>query len=697
MPDPARPPVATHRPKTTAIHGRTLVDAFAWLRERTSPEVMGHLRAENAWADATLAPLSDLRERLYREMLGYILETDSTVPYRFGGSWYYTRTEAGLQYPMHCRRTGSPEAAEEVLLDLNVMAAGRPFLAVDAMAVSDDGHRLAYSVDETGYRQFTLAIKDLRTGGVLPDRAERVTSCAWAADNATLFFTTEDPVTKRSDTLWRHRVGGAAPERVYHEPDALFDLEVSRSRDLTLVFLDIVAKTSTETRFLPAAAPEADWRVVVPRAPDHEYDVTHRRGEFFLRTNRSAQNFRIVRAPVASPSEASWAEVVPHREDATIESLDLFASHAVLLTWESGLEHIEILDLDTGTLRRVDQPEPVYGLAVGPNGEFESTAVRFTYQSLATPPSVFDCDLRTRETTRLKETHVPGFDRTRYVTERIWATAADGTRVPISLVSPRGQARDGSAPLLLYAYGSYGLSIAPAFSAARLPLMDRGVTWAVAHIRGGGELGEGWRQQGRMLRKLNTFTDFIACAEHLIAERYTSADRLAIQGGSAGGMLVGGVVNMRPDLFRAAVAEVPFVDVINTMLDATLPLTTSEYIEWGNPNEREAFEYMLRYSPYDNVRAQAYPALLVRVSVHDSQVPYWEGAKFVAKVRELTTGDRPVLLKVNFAAGHGGSSGRYDALHERALAWAFVLWQLGLADQTLQDRGTNSSSNSATA
>jgi oligopeptidase B len=722
MPHPPIPPRALRRPKVTAIHGRRLVDDYAWLRGRDEVEVRAYLTAEDEYAEAVMAPLAGLQEALYQEMLSHILETDTSVPYREGDAWYYVRTEAGRQYPIFCRRSTAPDAPEEVLLDQNALAAGHPFLSIGALVVSDDGAHLAYSVDETGYRQYTLFIKDLRTGALWPERFERVTSFAWARDGRTLLFVTEDPLTKRSDSLHRHELGTSSTALVYHEPDALFDIAVSRSLDRELLFLDIFSKTSTETRFVAAGTPAADWRVIVPREPLHEYDVAHRGGEFYLRTNRHAHNFRVVRAPVDAPGEANWIEVVPHREHVKIESLDLFARHAALLSWEHGLEHLEIVDLLTGTRRRVPQPEPVYGLSLGPNRAFDTTRLRFTYQSLAVPPSVLEADMDTLETARLKDTVVPGgFDRTRYVTERTWATAPDGTRVPISLVSRRETPRDGTAPLLLYAYGSYGLSIPPDFSASRLPLLDRGMIYAIAHIRGGGELGEAWREQGRMLQKLNTFTDFVACAEHLIGAGYTSSDRLAIQGGSAGGMLVGGVVNMRPELFRAAVAQVPFVDVVNTMLDAKLPLTTSEYIEWGNPNDLEPFEYMLRYSPYDNIRAQPYPAMLVKVALHDSQVPYWEGAKFVAKLRAFKTDDRPVLLKVNVAAGHGGASGRYDALREGAFTWAFVLWQLGLAAahppredagrpgvepadanaaeelQTLQERGTKSSSNNDTA
>ncbi len=423
------------------------------------------------------------------------------------------------------------------------------------------------------------------------------------------------------------------------------------------------------------------WKIIVPRQPDHEYDVGHRGDLFYIRTNKGARNFRVVTAPVADPSEKNWKEFVAHRPDVKVDSINLFADHAVLHEWENGLQQIEVIDFKTHTPHRIEFPEPVYSASVGVNREFKTNVLRYNYQSLVTPGSVFDYDMNTHKSTLMKQTEVPGgFDRANYKSERIFATAKDGTRIPMSVVYRRDVKMDGTAPLLLYGYGSYGITIPPSFSASRLSLLDRNVIYVIAHIRGGGELGEEWRMDGRMMKKINTFTDFIACAEYLINQKYTSKDHLAIEGGSAGGLLMGAVVNMRPDLFKAVIAHVPFVDVLNTMLDATLPLTTSEYIEWGNPNEKAAFEYMKQYSPYDNIKAQSYPAMLVKVSVNDSQVPYWEGAKFVAKVRSVKTDQNPLLLKVNFGAGHGGSSGRYDALKEVAFDYAFTLWQLGAAE-----------------
>jgi oligopeptidase B len=476
-------------------------------------------------------------------------------------------------------------------------------------------------------------------------------------------------------------LGTDKSDLVYEEKDELFDIGVDRSLDKAVIFLAAFSKTSTESRYIRADDPNGALKVIIPRQPEHEYDVDHRNGLFYIRTNKGAKNFRIVTAPVSDPSEKNWKEFVTHRPEVKLDAISLFADHAVLSEWENGLQQLEVLDFKTNKRQRIKFPEPVYSVGLTSNREFNTSVVRFGYNSLVTPYSVFDYDMNTGKTTLLKETEVPGgFSRANYKSERVFATAADGTKIPMSVVYRKGVKLDGSAPLLLYGYGSYGLSIPPTFSSSRLSLLDRGVIFAIGHIRGGGELGEEWRQAGRMMKKMNTFTDFIACAEALVKQKYTSKDRLVIQGGSAGGLLVGAVSNMRPDLFKAVVSQVPFVDVLNTMLDASLPLTTSEYIEWGNPNEKPAFDYMKIYSPYDNVTKQNYPAMLVKVSVNDSQVPYWEGAKLVAKLRALKTDNNPLLLKVNFGAGHGGASGRYDALRETAFDYAFMLWQMGITE-----------------
>jgi len=671
--------MAEKKTKTTNIHGVTLVDDYFWLREKNNPAVMAHLKAEDAYTETVMKPTAALQEKLYNEMVSHIKETDAEVPYRRGNYFYYTRTEKGKQYQIYCRKKGSPDAPEEIVLDQNELARGQKFMAIDSFVPSNDGNLLAYTTDNTGYRQYTLHVKDLRTGKLFPERIERVNGVAWATDNKTFFYVTEDAVTKRSDKFSRHVVGAEKNDLVYEEKDELFDVVVGRSRDGAIIFLHSVSKTSTEARYLRADDPNGTLKVILPREAEHEYDVDYRNDQFYIRTNKGAKNFHIVTAPVSDPSPKNWKEFVAHRPEVKIDSIDLFADHAVLSEWENGLQQLEVVDLKTDKRNRIEFPEPVYSVELTSNREFNTSVVRYKYESLVTPSSTFDYDMNTGKATLLKQTEVPGgFDRANYKSERVFATASDGTKVPMSMVYRNGVKLDGSAPLLLYGYGSYGYSYAPSFSTNRLSLLDRGVIYVIAHIRGGGEMGEEWRQAGRMMNKMNTFTDFIACAETLIKMNYTSKDRLVIEGGSAGGLLVGAVSNLRPDLFKAVVSHVPFVDVLNTMLDASLPLTTSEYIEWGNPNEKPAFDYMKTYSPYDNITKQAYPAMLVKVSVNDSQVPYWEGAKLVAKLRALKTDHNPLLLKVNFGAGHSGASGRYDSLREVAFDYAFMLWQMGV-------------------
>jgi oligopeptidase B len=663
----------------TNIHGYTLTDDYFWMRDRNDPDVLRHLEAENEATAAAMAATAPLQNRLYTEMLGRIKQTDLSVPSRIGAFYYYSRTEEGKQYPFMCRRPGSMDGAEEVLLDLNALAEGHSFLGLGAYVVSDDGNWLAYSLDTTGYRVFTLRVKDLRDGTVAGEAIERVGTVAWAADNRTIFYTTEHPVSKRSFRCWRHLVGATASELVLEEADELYDLGVTRSLDRKVLFLGSFAKTSSEQRFLRSSDPTGAFTTIVTRSEGHEYDADHYEGRLYLRTNLGARNFRVVSAPLDAPSVDHWAPFIDHNPAVKIEGTLFFERHAVIAEREGGLTFLRVIDMGTRESHRVATDEPDYLMTLASNPEYHTDTVRYTYQSMVTPSSVYDYRMDTRDRTLLKQQEVlGGYDSTRYEAQRVWATARDGTQVPMSLVYRKGFARDGKSPLLLYAYGSYGISMAPTFSSNRLSLLDRGFVFAIAYVRGGGELGEDWRDHGRMMQKMNTFTDFIDCAEFLIHERFTSADRLVIQGGSAGGMLVAGASNMRPELFKAVVAQVPFVDILNTMLDASLPLTTSEYIEWGNPNEKPAFDYMRSYSPYDNVRAQAYPAMLVHVSLNDSQVPYWEGAKLVARLRDLKTDSNPILLKSNLGAGHGGASGRYDALRETAFTFAFILWQGGV-------------------
>ncbi len=676
-------PVTKKVPHETKIHGLTLEDDYFWLREKSNPEVLKHLEDENAYTDAMMAPTKDLQEALYKEMLARIKQTDLSVPYRLGDYWYYSRTEEGKQYPYQCRRKGSMQGAEEILLDLNALAEGHSFLGLGGYSVSDDGNLLAYSTDTTGYRQYTLHVKDLRTGRTLPESIERIGSIVWATDNKTLFYTTEDAVSKRSDKFWRHTLGSETSDLIYEEKDELFDVGAGRSLDKKMIFLASYAKTSREYRYLPADTPTGAFKVVLPRVPGHEYDVDHYQGQFYITTNEQAKNFRVVTAPIADPSEKNWKPFIAHKPGLKIEGISFFAHHAVVSEREGGLTYLRVIDMKTKQSHRIEAAEPDYVMFLSNNPEYNTTTIRYGYQSMVTPSSVYEYDLNTHERTLLKQQEVlGGYDAKNYEAKRIWAVARDGVKVPVSVVHKKGVALDGKAPMLLYAYGWYGISMAPTFSSTRLSLLDRGVIYALAYIRGGGELGEEWREAGRMNQKMNTFNDFIDCADYLIRNKYTSKERLVIEGGSAGGLLMGAVVNMRPDLFKAVVAEVPFVDVMNTMLDASLPLTTSEWIEWGNPNKREEFSYMIKYSPYDNVKAQAYPNMLVKVSLNDSQVPYWEGAKFAAKIRAMKTDKNPLLVKVNMGAGHGGSSGRYDALRETAFTYAYMLWQMGLANRT---------------
>ncbi|HYU99949.1 MAG TPA: S9 family peptidase, partial [Pyrinomonadaceae bacterium] len=575
-----RAPMTEKKTKTTKIHDDTMIDDYFWLREKSNPQVIAHLEAENAYSEAMMKPTAALQDALYKEMVGHIKETDVTVPYRWGAYFYYSRTEQGKQYPISCRKKGL-DGKEELVLDQNEMAKGLKFFSVGAFVPSDDGNLLAYSTDTTGYRQYKLQIKDLRTGQVLPESFERVGNVAWATDNKTLFFTTEDATTKRSDKFFRHVLGSDQADLIFEEKDELFDIGTGRSRDKAVILLGSQSKTSTEWQYLPANNPTAELKIISPREADHEYAVDHRGDLFYIRTNKGAKNFRVVTAPVSNPGQANWKELVAHRPEVKVDDLDLFADYLVLSEWEKGLEKIEVFDLRTNKANRVEFPEPVYSASLTNNREFDTPVIRYTYQSLVTPSSVFDYDMNTRKSTLLKETEVPGgFDKKNYKSERLFATAKDGTKIPLSVVYRKNTKLDGSAPLLLYGYGSYGYSIAPTFSSNRLSLLDRGVVYVIAHIRGGGELGEEWRDAGRMMKKMNTFTDFIDSADYLVKGKYTSSDRLVIQGGSAGGLLMGAVTNMRPDLFKAVVAQVPFVDVLNTMLDASLPLTTSEYIEW---------------------------------------------------------------------------------------------------------------------
>jgi oligopeptidase B len=673
------PPVARKAPKVDVVHGDRRVDDYFWMREKSDPEVAAYLEAENAYTEAVMKRTEPLQEGLYREMLARIQETDLSVPYRDGAFFYYSRTEEGKQYPILCRKRGSVEAPEEVTLDLNELARGHKFLSLGAYAVSDDGSLLAYSTDTTGFRDYTLFIKDLTTGALRAERIEKASSVAWSADGRTLFYTLEDHA-KRPYRLFRHRLEGSEPDvLLYEERDEMFRVFLGRSRSREYLFLGTASHTTTEMRFLRAAAPEGEWGLVAERRHEHEYDIDQHGDRFFIRTNDRGRNFRLVTAPVSDPRPENWTEVVPHRPGVMIEGVELFRHHAVRLEREDGLPRLRITKLASGQEHEIAFPEPTYSVYPEANLEFDTSVFRYGYESLTTPRSVFDYDMESRQTTLLKEQPVlGGYERGRYASERAFAVAPDGVRIPVSIVYRKELARDGRRPMLLSGYGAYGYPLPVTFSSNRLSLLDRGLIVAIAHVRGGGEMGKAWHDDGRMMRKKNTFTDFVAVARHLVGEKYTSPDRLVIEGGSAGGLLMGAVVNLRPDLFRAVVSRVPFVDVVNTMLDEELPLTVGEYEEWGNPHKKDEYDYIKTYCPYTNLAPRPYPAMLVKTSFNDSQVMYWEPAKYVARLRTLKTDQNALLLKTNMDAGHSGASGRYDYLREIAFDYAFVLTQLGL-------------------
>ena len=671
------PPSAPRRPHPWDLHGYQLTDDYAWLRERESPDVLAYLEAENAYADSVLGSTKPVREQLYEEMLGRIKQTDLTVPYREGDSWYYSRTEEGKQYSTYCRKQGSLEAAEEVLLDVNQLAIGQPFMAIGTYSVSPDGKLLAYSTDSTGFRDYTLHLKDIATGAEFRAPVPRVSSFAWAADSRWFFFAIDDDA-KRAYRCYRAALD-VEPVLTYEEPDERFRIHLGVTRSRRFVLLEAASHTTSEARFLPARSPGEPWRLIAERVQDREYEVDHHGNFLLIRTNHGGRNFRVIRAPLADPSPDNWDELLPHRDDVMVEGVDCFAGFWVAWERQMGLPKIRITDFLTGKSTYLGFPEAVYEAYPSTNRQWDTTLLRYGYESLVTPGSVFDYDVRTGRPTLLKQREVlGGYDPTAYMSERIMAVAADGTAIPVSLVSRRDLDRRVPGPVHLTGYGAYGLPYPVSFSSNRLSLLDRGVTLAIAHIRGGGELGRRWHDEGRMAWKMNTFTDFIAVAEQLIAEGRTDPRRLIIEGGSAGGLLMGAVVNLRPDLFRAALLQVPFVDVLNTMQDTTLPLTISEFEEWGNPADPEQFEWLRAYCPYANLAGRDYPAMLVRTSLNDSQVMYWEPAKYVAKLRTLKTDSNPLLLLTNMGAGHGGASGRYDRLREIALDYAFVLWILAL-------------------
>jgi len=674
------PPIAPKVPHALTLHGETIVDDYFWLRDKSDPRVTAHLMAENLHAEAALRGTAALQVRLYQEMLARIKETDLSVPYRKGRYWYYSRTEEGRQYPILARKLGALTSTEEVVLDLNLLARDHAYFAVNAFAVSDDDAFLAYTVDTTGFREYTLKIKDLRRDENGPESIERVSSVAWAADGETLFYVTDDDA-KRAYRLYRHRRGEAGSLLIHEETDERFSLTIRRSRSLGYLFLDADSHTASEVRFLAASEPEGSFRLFLPRAPELEYELDHGGDTFWIRINDCGRNYRLARCPVDAIAMEAWTEVLPHRTTVNLAGIEPFANHLVAYEREDGLERFVVHSLDSGESHAIAFPEPAYATFPDINAEFRTTTFRFRYQSMVTPPSVYDFDMATRVQTLMKRTEVlGGYDPSLYTVERAHATASDGTRVPISFARRKNTPIDGTAPMHLVGYGAYGYPLPVLFSSNRLSLLDRGAVCALAHVRGGGELGKPWHDAGRMEHKPNSFTDFVAAADFLVQHRYASRERLIIEGGSAGGLLIGAVLNLRPALAGGAVLKVPFVDVINTMLDASLPLTVAEFEEWGNPADPAQFAMLRSYCPYSNIGRKPYPAMLVKTSINDSQVMYWEPAKYVARLRERNDGAPQVLLKVNFAAGHGGSSGRYDALKEIALDVAFMMKTWGIEE-----------------
>ena len=686
---PSAAPMAARKDHALVAHEHTRNDPYYWLKDREDEEVLAYVRAENDWKDAALAHTATLQEALFQEITGRIKQDDSSVPYLLDGYMYYRRYIEGGEYPIYARRPGSMDGPEQVLTDGNARAEGEDFYASREPKVSSDDSTAAWAEDRVGRRIYSIFFLDLATGELLPDRLDKVTGgMAWAMDGKTLLYARQDEETLRSYRIYKHTLGTdpATDPIVFEETDDTFSTYVWRTKDKKYLVIGSFQTVSAEMRFVDARTPDADWAVFQPRERDHEYSIAHKDGHWYVRTNGDgATNFKLVRAPDASTGKASWEDVIPHRPDTFLADFDVFAQHLVLTERSEGLPWLRVRRWDGTDDHQVPFEDPTYAANVGTNPSLDTTTLRFDYTSPTTPWSVFDYDMNTRAVELRKEQPVLGdFDKSRYEAERLWVTARDGTSVPMSLVYRKDLGARSQRPTILYGYGSYGYSMDATFNSARLSLLDRGFVWAIAHVRGGEEMGRPWYDDGKLLKKKNTFTDFIACGEHLVSTGWADPKRLYAVGGSAGGLLVGAVINMAPDLWDGAVAQVPFVDVVTTMLDDSIPLTTSEYDEWGDPNDKESYDYMLSYSPYDNVEAKDYPALLVTSGLHDSQVQFWEPTKWVAKLRALRTNDATLLLHTNMDAGHGGKSGRFARYHETALEYAFVLDEAGLAVKGLK-------------
>jgi oligopeptidase B len=679
-----KPPVAEKIKKELTMHGDTRIDYYYWLRERDNPKVIEYLKAENEYLDSVMKHTEPLQEKLYNEIVGRIKQTDTSVPYLLNGYYYYTRYEEGKEYPVYCRKKGTMEAKEEILLNVNEMAKGHGYYHVTGLAVSSNNNLLAFGVDTVSRRKYTIYFKNLTTGDILADKIPVTTGqAAWANDNKTVFYAVKDDTTLRPYKICKHILGTnvSADKEIYDEKDETFEVIAYKSKSKKYIFITSYSTLSTEYRYLDADKPDGEFKIFQPREKDLLYEVEHFKDKFYIRTNLKAKNFRLMQTPIDKTAKENWTEVIPHRDDVLLEEFAIFNNFLVLNERKNGLTQLRIINWEDNAEHYLDFGEETYVAYIAYNPEFDTELLRYSYSSLTTPWSTFDYNMKTKEKKLLKQEEVLGdFDAKNYHAERLYATATDGTKVPISLVYRKGLEKNGDNPCLLYGYGSYGYSTDPVFYSAGLSLLDRGFVYAIAHIRGGQEMGRYWYEDGKLLKKKNTFTDFIACAEHLIAQKYTNPDKLFALGGSAGGLLMGAVVNMRPDLFKGIIAEVPYVDVVTTMLDSSIPLTTSEYDEWGNPANKEYYDYMLSYSPYDNVEAKDYPAMLVTTGLQDSQVQYFEPAKWVAKLRNMKTDHNILLLKTYMEAGHSGVSGRFRQYKETALIFAFMLDQLGIKE-----------------
>jgi oligopeptidase B len=678
----AAPPDAKKVPKVDTLHGEVITDNYFWLREKENPEVIAYIEAENAYVEEVTSHSEKFQEDLYEEILGRIKETDMQVPYKLNDYFYYSRTEEGKDYQIYCRKKGSLDAEEEIYLDQNVLAEGREYLGLGALEVSPDQKLLAYSIDTTGGEKYALFVKNIATGELFGDIIMDVSSVEWANDNQTIFYTVREKVSNRPYKLFRHKLGTSQTDDilVYHEEDDMFWMGLGKTKSKKFLIMQMGSHSTTETHILDANTPAGKFKLVAPRRDGIEYDMSHRGDEFFILTNDNAQNFKMMKAPASDPSLKNWKEFIGHRENVTLEGMDLFSTHLVIYERENGLNNLNLYNLETGETHYVDFPEPVYSVSGSANPEFNSQLLRFTYRSLVTPRSVYDYNMDTRDRELKKQQEViGGYDASLYQSERVFIDGHDGAKIPVSIVYKKDMfKRDGSNPMYMYVYGAYGHSMDPYFSSVRLSILNRGFVFCLAHVRGGSVMGRKWYDDGKLLKKMNTFKDVISCSEYMIKEKYTSSDNLVLSGGSAGGTTVGAAMNMRPDLFGIVVAAVPFVDVVNTLLDPDIPLTVIEWDELGNPHEKMYYDYLKAYSPYENVEAKDYPTILITTSLNDPRVAYWEPAKWTARLRDLKTDDNLLLLKTNMGAGHGGASGRYEAIKDLAFEYVFILEHFGI-------------------